>query len=200
MRVKICCPGFSFTLHYSDLVKYPSLESCHSHLHWLSLHRHLYILLIRLSTTQPKWTCCWLKASIFAPVAGRWWLLTPAVPVSRWWCSCGGDKNNLSTGVDNASSPSMASPVEMTLETVQVCLYSLWNHCHRMDCSTCHREEVRGCASWDDGQEEPVRLWLCVHAKGILLLRYAVQVVYCRLCSLFVFCSSLLMYHFILGH
>lgn len=137
-------PIFSFTLQYGDLVKYPSLESCHSHLHWLSLHRDFYILDHQSQHYTPKWPCCWLKASSFAPVASCWWLLTPAVPVARWCCSCGSDKNNLSTGVDNASSPSMASPVEMTLKTVQVCLYSFWNHCHGMDCSTCHWEEVRG--------------------------------------------------------
>ncbi|KAF4793625.1 hypothetical protein TURU_109793 [Turdus rufiventris] len=45
------------------------------------------------------------------------------LPVHKCWCSCGGDENNLSTGIDNAeitSRPSRVSPVEMVLKTVQL--------------------------------------------------------------------------------
>lgn len=160
---------FSFILLYGDLVQYLSPEIWHSLLHWLSFHRDLYILFIRLNPTQSQWTCCWFKDSGFAPVTGQWWLFVPSVPVFKCWCSCRGDENNSSTGADNAeiaSRPRRVSPVEMVLKTVQVCLYSLWNHCQQMG---------PGWASGDESWDELGRLWLCVNARGILLLRYAVQ-------------------------
>lgn len=90
----------------------------------LSVHRDLYILLIRLNSTNSQGTR--LKASCFPPATDCWWLLALSVLVFRCWCSCGGDENNLSTGIDNAeitSRPSRISPAEMAPKTVQVCLY-----------------------------------------------------------------------------
>lgn len=179
MRVKMVYPcDFSFILHYSVLDKFLSLESWHSHLHWLSLHRDLYILFIRLSPTQAQWTCCWLKASGFAPATGWWWLLAPSVLVFRSWCSCGGDENNCSSGVDNAEIDSR--PINS-----QPCWDSAGNTSggfilalKPLSASRLQHLLLRtgsGWASWGDSQDKPVRLWLCVNAKGILLLRYAVQ-------------------------
>lgn len=165
-RIKMFCT--------TDLVKWPSLK-----VGICACLAFFLIFLIRLNPTNSQET--WLKASLFPPSSGCWWLLALSVPVFRCWCSCGGDENNSSTGTDNAEitfRPSRVSAVEMVLKTVQVCLYFLWNHCHQMvdkQLQHLHLRMSPGWASWEESRDEPIHLWWCVNAKGILLLRCAPQ-------------------------
>lgn len=142
---------------------------------WLSVHRVLYIFFIRLNPTNSQGM--WLKASCFPPATGCWWLLALSVLVFRCWCSCGGDENNLSTGIDNAeitSRPSRVSPVEMVPKTAPVCLYCSETIVSKWAAESALRMSP-GWDRWEESWDEPVHLPGCVNAKGISLLRCALQ-------------------------
>lgn len=177
MRVKMFyLHDFSFILHCSDFVKHHPWKA--------GIHTCIGSHFAGTSTScssgstlhNPNEHAAYSKPqALLLPLASGGCLLH----LCRCWCSCGGGENNWSTSVDNAeidSIPSQISPVEVALNTVQVCLYSLWSHCQQMDwLQHLLLRAGPGWASREESWDDPVCLWFCVSAKGILLLRYAVQ-------------------------